>query len=234
MFSGRNRTNLPERRNVSDDWVAPLPREKSQLFDARVRHWESGYAMMSVALDDSLSLRMRGELICAQRHVSISSDLLLRLSSELEGACTALGECGRNLENLPAVEPLKSGFFRGDMAQSAASWNNILHHVLMGERQRFFHKIRILSVTLDQLTADFCATAAEIVEGTSIDPDASWKSLDFLHYDFNTCLREIEVVLKCFLRALPSEQLAAFSKQLETTSPRKRLRPAKVPAHRIA
>ncbi|MGH9699036.1 MAG: hypothetical protein ACRD5R_11945 [Candidatus Acidiferrales bacterium] len=219
---------------MSDDWVAPLPREKSQLFDARVRHWESGYAMMSVALDDSLALRRGGELVCAQRHVSISSDLLLRLSAELEGACIALGECGRSLENLPSVEPLQSEFFRGDMAQSAATWNNLVHHVLMGERQRFFHKIRILSTTLDRLTLDYCETAEEIVEGTSIDPDASWKAIDSLHYDFNTCLREIEVVLKCFLRALPTSRLAAFSKQLEATPPMKRLRLLKPPAHRIA
>ena len=219
---------------MSDDWVAPLPREKNHLFDARVRHWEDGYAMMSVALDDSLSLRMRGELVCARRSVSVSSDLFLRLSSELEAACIALGECGRSLANLPAVEPLQSGFFRGNMAQSAATWNNLLHHVLMGERTRFFHKLRSLSATLDQLTVEFCATAEEIVDGTSIHPDASWKSIDSLHYDFNTCLREIEVVLKCFLHALPSDRLAAFSKQLEATPPLKRLRLVKTPAHRIA
>lgn len=234
MFSGRNRTKPPERRNVSDAWVAPLPREKSHLFDARVRRWERVYAMMSVALDDSLSLRRRGELVCARRNVSVSSDLLLRLSAELDGACVALGECGRDLADLPTVEPLQSEFFRGNMAQSAATWNNLVHHVLLGERQRFFHKIRILSSTLDQLTLDFCSTADEIVGGTSIDPDASWKSIDSLHYDFNTCLREIEVVLKCFLSALPAERLAAFSKQLEATPPLKRLRLSKPRAHRIA
>lgn len=234
MFSGRNRTKPPERRNVSDAWIAPLPREKSHLFDARVRHWENGYAMMSVALDDSLSLRRRGELVCARRHVSVSSDLLIRLSAELDGACIALGECGRSLADLPPVEPLQSEFFRGNMAQSAATWNNLLHHVLMGERQRFFHKLRILSSTLDQLTSDYCATAEEIVEGTSIDPNASWKSIDSLHYDFNTCLREIEVVLKCFLSALPADRLAAFSRQLEVIPPLKQLRSMKPRAHRIA
>lgn len=234
MFLGRNRTNHPEWRNVSDWWVAPLPREKSRIFDARVRHWENGYAMMSVALDDSLSLRRRGELVCARRHVSVSSALLLRLSAELNGACNALGESGRSLADLPPVEPLQSELFRGNMAQGAATWNNLVHHVLMGERQRYFHKIRILSATLDQLTSDFCATAEEIAEGTSTDPDASWKSVDSLHYDFNTCLREIEVVLKCFLHTLPSDRLAAFSKQLEATPPLKRLRLMKPAAHRIA
>lgn len=234
MFLGRKRLRPIERRNVSGDWVAPLPREKSRLFDARVRHWETGYAMMSVALDDSLSLRKCGDLVCARRHVSISADLLLRLSSELEGACLALGECGRHMTCLPAVEPLHSGFFRGDMAQSAASWNKLLHHVLMGERPRFFHKLRILSATLDHLTMEFCKTAGEIVEGASIDPDASWKSLDSLHYDFSTCLRETEVVLKCFLHLLPSERLSHFSSQLEATPPRQRARPLPVRTHRIA
>lgn len=190
--------------------------------------------MMSVALDDSLSLRRRGELVCARRNVSISSDLLLRLSAELDGACIALAACGRSLAGLPLVEPLQSEFFRGDVAQSAATWNNLVHHVLMGERQRFFHKIRVLSTTLDQLTLEFCSTAEEIVEGTSIDPEASWKSIDSLHYDFNTCLREIEVVLKCFLSALPSDRLAAFSKQLEMIPPLKQVRSMKPPAHRIA
>ncbi|MGH7837303.1 MAG: hypothetical protein ACREQC_05680, partial [Candidatus Binataceae bacterium] len=85
-----------------------------------------------------------------------------------------------------------------------------------------------------QLTGEFCATAGEIVDGASIDPNASWNSLDSLHYDFNTCLREIEVVLKCFLHSLPLERLSAFSSQLEAAPPRKRalLLPAR--AHRIA
>ena len=43
------------------------------------------------------------------------------------------------------------GFFRGSTAQTAASWNGIIHHVLFGDRSRFFHKLRILSDTLRRL-----------------------------------------------------------------------------------
>jgi hypothetical protein len=57
-----------------------------------------------------------------------------------------------------------------------------------------------------------------------VQPSDCWKMLDCLHYDFNTCLRETEVVLKSFLRALPSEQLPAFAAELEAPVPGKRLR----------
>ena len=40
-------------------------------------------------------------------------------------------------------------------------------------------------------------------------------TLDSLHYDFSTCLRETEVVLKSFLCALPDDELAAFPTDLE-------------------
>ncbi len=37
-----------------------LPREKNLVFQTVVQRWECTYAMMSVALDDALSLRARG------------------------------------------------------------------------------------------------------------------------------------------------------------------------------
>jgi hypothetical protein len=38
--------------------------------------------------------------------------------------------------------------------------------------------------------------------------------LECLHYDFNTCLRESEILLKCFLGALPASQLMQFEQTL--------------------
>ncbi|MGH9689357.1 MAG: hypothetical protein ACRD5K_20015, partial [Candidatus Acidiferrales bacterium] len=48
--------------------------------------------------------------------------------------------------------------------------------------------------------------------------------LDDLHYDFNTCLRETEVVLKSFLRALPAEQLSGLARDLDAVSTTKLVR----------
>lgn len=224
MFTRRKRGSA--RRHVSDDWIAALPPDKSKVFQTVVRHWESSYGMMSVALDDAVSMRARGELVCARQEVSIVADLFSQLAATLIAACNALASCGRHLSDLPVVEPLKTEFFRGDTGQSAASWNGLLHHVLFGDRSRFFHKLRILSDTVEQLGREFDQTAEEIFEGTSLLPGNSWKTLDYLHYDFSTCLREAEVILKCFLRALPSEQLPALACEVggAPTSGRVRLR----------
>src|SRR5271167_4747585 len=110
------------RRKVSEDWVAALPREKARTFDALVRQWEYTYAMMSIALDDAVSLRSRGELICARQQVSITAELLEPLAEALTSLCRTLLLRGRRLAVLPVVEPLNTSFFRGNTGRSAASW----------------------------------------------------------------------------------------------------------------
>ncbi|MGH9739684.1 MAG: hypothetical protein ACRD4X_14030 [Candidatus Acidiferrales bacterium] len=210
------------RPSVSDDWIMVLPGEKGELFDTVVGRWECAYAMMSVALDDALSLRSRGELVCARQQVAVAAELVKALSVSLTSFCTTLQHRGRALSELPVVKPLNSKFFRGNTAQSAASWNEIIHRLLFRGRSRFFHKLRILSEMLQQLEREFRESAGDIAKGMDTQPLASWLKLDDLHYDFNTCLRETEVVLKSFLRALPTEQLAGLAYDLDalpTTKP---------------
>ncbi len=223
MFHKRKRGPIPARRDVPEDWLAALPREKSQIFDSVVRQWECSYAMMSVALDDALSLRLRGELVCARQQVEITASLVARFAGLLIAACNSIADAGRHVSDLPVVEPLKTRFFRGDTAQSAASWNGLLHHVLFGDRSRFFHKLRILSSTVEQLGWEFDQAAADLSEGVSVQPGVCWAALDSVHFDLNTCLREAEVVLKAFLRALPTEQLAAFAAAMSTPPATKRI-----------
>jgi hypothetical protein len=167
--------------------------------------------MMSVSLDDAISVRARGELVCARQYVSMSADLLAQLAAELIGACHCLSDRGRHLNHIPKVQPLQTEFFRGETAQAAASWNDFLHHVLFADRSRFIQKLRILSETLESLVREFDASAEDVVVGLSVRPGSSWDALECLHYDFTTCLRESEVLLKSFLRALPAEQVAAFA-----------------------
>ena len=171
--------------------------------------------MMSVALDDALSLRYRGELVCARQQVAVAADLLEALAASLTSFCTTLQRRARSISKIPAVKPLNSAFFRGNAARSAASWNEIVHHVLFRHRSRFFHKLRILSEMLQQLDQNFREAAGDIAKGLDTQPLASWPELDDLHYDFNTCLRETEVMLKSFLRAVPSDQLPGLASELD-------------------
>ena len=204
------------RRSVSDDWISTLPRDKCETFEVVVANWESLYAMMSVSLDDSLTLKSRGELVCARQQVSVTAELFGRISSLLIASCEAVGRHSRHLRSFPYVEPLNTNFFRGNIAQSAAYWNVILHRILFGDRSRFYHKVRILSETLRRLEREFrrAAHAISMCEGVSVTASESWKALDCIHYDFNTCLRENEILLKSFLRALPIQNLDAFAVEM--------------------
>jgi hypothetical protein len=201
------------RRSVADDWVRALPREKNQIFETIVGMWESSFAMMSVALNDALSMRAGGELVCAQQHVFIAAALLNKLSRSLVGFCDSLSSRGRNIRVVPLVEPLKTRFFRGTTGQTAAAWNGILHHIAFGDRQRFVQKLKILSGTVEQLEREFDSAAKTVSEASA--PAQCWTALDHLHYDFNTCLREAEVVFKSFLRALPEEQVDSFAGEIQ-------------------
>lgn len=212
------------RRSVTDDWIRALPRDKNQIFEAIVRRWECSFAMVSVSLDDALAMRASGQLVCAREQVSVCAALLNRLSVSLVGFCDSLASRCRHIREIPLVKPLNTAFFRGTTAQTAAAWNGILHRVIFGDRPRFLQKLRILSSTLEQLEGEFNKVAGSIADSaTAAD---CWAALDHLHYDFNTCLREAEVVFKSFLRALPNEQLAAFAGEIENPpkSPRMRFR----------
>jgi hypothetical protein len=202
------------RRSVSDDWIRPLPGDKSETFNTLVGSWNSLYAMVSVSLDEALSLRARGDLVCARQQVSVTTELFERLSFSLTGFCDTVPRYTRHVRIFPVVEPLKSSFFRGNTCQSAASWNNFFHWVLFGDRSRFHYKVRLLSDTLRRLETEFRRAAAVISRASSSESVEEWTALDCLHYDFTTCLRENEILLKSFLRALPVQNLGAFALEM--------------------
>jgi len=91
---------------------------------------------------------------------------------------------------------------------------------VFGNRSRFISKLKILSNTIEHLDHEFDCAVKQIMEAAQ--PGESWQLLDSLHYDLNTCLRETEIVLKSFLRALPADQLASFGADAENL-PAKRL-----------
>lgn len=169
--------------------------------------------MMSVALSDALTLRARGEIVCAREQVVMASDLLSRLADILISACSTIAEYGRQNLSAPAVEPLKTSYFRGSTAKDAASWNNLLHFVIFGSRFRFLHKVKILSGAIDGVSREF-DQAVEELTAYSLPTDGAWEVVDSLHYDLSTCLRELEVVFKSFLRALSASHVPALAQEL--------------------
>jgi hypothetical protein len=199
--------------------MSRLPAEKNELFESVVHHWEASYAMLSVALNEAFSLCTRGELVRARQQLAVTSELASLLAPPLVRALSAMDSHAREHGTYSLVEPLNPVFFRGATAHRAASWSSLWHGVLFRERPRFLQKLRVLSKAVQELTTEFRATTAVLVDGTSTEPGDRWAALDVLHFDLNTCLRETVVVLKSFLCAVPSDELGGLRSRLTAPLP---------------
>lgn len=216
MRFARARSSGLRARSVRADWFAWLPEEKDELFDAAREELETLYSMLSIALDEALALRDRGRLAHAREQAGVTADLFDRLALRLLSGLRALEDHGRHFGTLPNVASLDPEFFRGDTAQRIARKSSLLSKVLLSARSKFFHKLRALSETVEELCGEFREASEEIADGSSVRPGTHWKALDIGHYDLNTCLRETIVVLKCFLCALPDEEVRPFWEKLQT------------------
>jgi len=215
VFGTKERKSTDARSSVRQDWSTPLPTCKKNLFDAIVRQWENAYSIFSVALDEAFALRADGKLVRARQCAEIASGTIENLTEPIAGACRMLAKAGRYLACPPAVAPLNPAFYRGDYARQSAQWNQLTHHILFGSRSRFLHKLRVLEI----MTANLAGAFRRECEALSSESNsrASWDSLDEIHYDVNTCLRETIVVFKSLLLAISEAALPSFESELNAS-----------------
>jgi hypothetical protein len=217
----RVRAYLFPHRSVLQDWIGALPPRQMQTFRTLRQQWDSAYAMGSVALEGSFELRDDGNDRCAAEQAKIAGELLARLADDLISACKIMEDEARHFADIPAVEPLDPSNFRTPSIIWPISVSRILHQVAFGARNRFFHKVRTLERTVEALADEFTHALELVVERETSSTDELWDALERLHDDLNTCLRESEVVLKSFLRALSPEVALPVLARLEAPADRR-------------
>lgn len=209
------------RNTVQEDWLARLPEERRAIFEAISREWESAYGMLSVTLNDAMAERAGGRLVQARRQCAMAAQLAARLVESVIAPLDALRRRGRAGGALPVVEGLRPGHFRSERAQQSAAWSYLAHRLPLGRRFRFLRKLAALRNVLERSGAEFAEVAQEIGDGSSVNPEAGWETLELLHDDLNTAMREAIVVLKSYLSAACATGFAAFCDQL--AQPRQRI-----------
>ncbi len=171
--------------------------------------------MLSVTLNEAIALRQEGVLRKACQEAGCCGELVSRFATPLAGTLRALEGHARHYGTLPNTAPLGPANFRCGRSQRVAWMHALLCRVLFSDRSQFFHKLHALRELVEELADDFREATLELTDGTATDPALLWESLDDLHYDLNTCLRETLVVLKSFLRVLPEEEVDTFRQRLE-------------------
>jgi hypothetical protein len=204
----------PRTANVKEDWAASLPEETARVFDAMCKELQISYAILSVTLDDALSLCPQGMLAPAPQHAVVFADLFDRLACQLRVVLRAIEDHGRYCGTLPNVASLRPEHFRSQRAQQVARTNLFLSRLVFRGRTLFFHKLGALREVIAGLQRQTRNVVDEIALGNSLDAPAHWNRLEILHYDLNTCLQETTVVLKSFFCVLPGNELPLFRNRL--------------------
>lgn len=200
--------------SVQSDWCGWLSAAKMQAFKVYSGEFETCYIMLSVSLDEALGLRSAGELRKSFQIVDVIPGLCSRLTERLQGLLTSLDEHAKHYGVVPSVEPLDAANFRGSHGQRTAHRSALLSAVLLTQRAQFLNKISSLKHMVGDIGVDFREAAQDIASAPEDARGRLWTTLDDDHFDLNTCLREAMVLLKCFLRVLPDDQLTCFQETI--------------------
>ena len=198
-------------RCVQTDWLGWLPIAKLEAFRLYSDECEALYLMWSVSLDESVGLHNIGAVSKSLDAVLIAPTLCRRLATHLQDLLGVMGDCVEHCGLAPSVTPLKPSDFRGFYSQFSALRSSVLSHALQSQSARFACKAYKLREMVADVSGDFCLVVEELASSAApADQSRLWASADTAHFDLNTCFRESIVLLKCFLRALPSDQLGRF------------------------
>ncbi len=205
---------LPK-RSVLSAWFARLPEEKASVYDSCATELESGFNVLSIALDMALRLRERGRLREAREALALCRELAERHARVLDGVLRALDQESRHLAVLPEALEIEAEWFRTAGARSACFWGGLLRHVLFSARTRWFHMLHSLREIQGDVSEAFLSTAEEVSRGSSLAPAGEWENLEKLHDDWNTCLRETVISFKCLLDTASAGELEGLRRELE-------------------
>jgi hypothetical protein len=201
--------------SVAVDWRGELPKARLHTFEAYIKEFEASYLMFSISLDEAISLHESSWLSKSFQVVGLTSELCAGLTTSLENMLRSLAQHCRDKGTHPTVAPLHPSDFSSVWSKLMASRSLIWHSALPTRKAQFQNKIRSLRSMIRHAGQDLCAVAEALaIEGIVFDNPDSWVVMDRAHFDLNTCLRESFILLKCFLRVLPDNELEGFQKNV--------------------
>jgi hypothetical protein len=201
-------------RTVREDWFAWIPNEMDQLFDATRHDLESSNFILSISLNEAISLCNGGQIDSARENVTVLAGLFDRLAVRVDHVLCTIKDHGSHFGTLPNVKPLSPSNFRGATGQRVSIMNSLLAKVVFGERTRFFHKLYSLGEIVDDAQKEARRILADISNTGPAFPGQAFQLLEVLGYDLNTCMGETTIILKSFFCALPPEELEIFRVKL--------------------
>jgi hypothetical protein len=197
--------------SVEGDWFGDLNIAQLQAFESYVEELEFSYCVFTVSMNEAIGLHASGLLLKSFQMMTGTSALCSRLSTSLVNILRSLARHAKEHGTNPSIAPLNPADFYSDREQRWALKSLMRHRALLTRVSQSQSKIRTLRSMVDHVGRDFCLAADALAsQGIAVDSPELWAAMDAWHFDLNTCLRESMVLLRCFLRVLPDDELRAF------------------------
>jgi hypothetical protein len=162
-----------------------------------------------------MTLRDEGSSTESLQVARLSSDLCGRLAENLDNVCSAMAEHCKEHGTTPSLAALDPECFCCRRVRRWALRDRVLHRLPLSRNSRFLRKLSTLNQIVAVSCADFRRATTDLTVARGVGSAGRlWAVMDAAEYDLNTCLRELSVMLKCFLRVMPAEELAMFETTL--------------------
>jgi hypothetical protein len=182
--------------------------------------------MFSVSLDEAISLHDRAFLMDSSQVLIVTSALCGRFVALLEDMLRSLADHCKDYGTNPSIAPLDPADFRSPRSCRVALRSLISHRALLARESQFRNKIHSLTSLVRRSAREFCTRVESFApHGVITDSPDLWEAMNAAHFDLNTCLRELMVMLKCFLRVLPDGELRSFQETVSGNNARRCGRP---------
>jgi hypothetical protein len=201
--------------SVEIDWLGFLPPVQLNAFRKHSKESESCYFVFSIELNEAMTLRDEGSRTESLHVARLASDLCGRLTENLDNVCGAMAEHCKEHGTAPSLAALDPECFCCRRVRRWALRDRALHRLPLSRNSRFLRKLSTLSQIVAVSCADFRRATIDLTVAQGADSAGRlWAVMDAAEYDLNTSLRELLVMLKCFLRVLSADDLALFERTL--------------------
>ena len=218
----RSKRHLSPGVSVELDWFGELGEAQLTLFSATSGELEASFGMLGVTLNEAITLYRAGSLALAFEESNLVSGLCRRFCQSLGNVLRSLGEHSQAYKTSPSVAALESADYRSSYGIHTALTNSLWSAAVYSQPKRFLSKVKTLVAMVNHIGGEVCASAELLASsGATTDPEPYWLTMTEGYWDLNTCLRETSVLLKCFLRVLPEDQLPEFRDNIAERKTRK-------------
>jgi len=194
--------------------LVPLGEEREALYQPVAQEIETQVTILGISLNDAFDERTAGNNEIAWRLVRLSASEWDRLAEILSLLTGAMAEQVSNARVAGPTRVLVSSHFKSRVMIDYVRTYELLGQLVFRTRLRYQLQLRMLRRTVEMLSMEF-RRAYRYADRTEDRPAEFWDRLDVYFHDLDLISKEILLVFRALLPALPHSALPGLASNLK-------------------